>query len=842
MAFKKSYLSTALLLTLAQTSYAEQTYELADVNIDANASKTATGGGSSISSKSEFGGKTTINRRMIEATPAGNGDITSLLRTNPAVKFSNTNRQSTTMGEIDPADISINGAKYYQNNFMIDGMNINNDIDPAGNKATEVGTGGFSMIRSQSQGMAIDSDFIESIDVYDSDVSAKYGNFTGGVVEAKTRNPRDGFHGKFSMSHTRDSWTKYILHEGTEDEFEESATAANQPKFQKYTTKLNLEGFLTEDFGLMFGYTNTRSKIPLKAYTRSVDTKYFESTKNQRRNIDNYFLKGIWYATDRLTITPSITYTPQIHKVFVPSVKDSYWEFNSGGLMLGLNADYESSFAKIKNKFSYSRLKTSRDAEYEYRYAWAKSSQKPWGSTISTEGGFGDIDQEQKTYSYNLDVDFNKFELLGTSHNIATGIELKKQDAFYEIKRTFITASSASILNGKGCNSNDEWCFKDDSFKGKGQYFRTIGYYNAGKINVKQNSWAFYLEDNINFNRLTIRPGVRFSGDNYMNKKTISPRFSASYDVFGDNKTILNFGKNRYHGRNIFAYRLRDGQNSLITTKTRKTGYSTSWTTNQGRNTYKFQELNIPYDDETSFGITQKFANFELNAKYIKRKGRDQIIRSSAKKLGTQCGAGYTGNTCFIYSNDGKSDTNTWNVSLKNIDPFKIYGTKHTFELSYDKFKTKTNAKNYDTSDSQIDQEIYFDGKVTRYSELPAQDFTRPWTLRLTTTSQIPQANLTISNFITYKSKMDAIAQNGKYKHNNKQLIKYERVDLGASYSWDMRIGYEHKLPKDIRAFLNLDISNVLNRSNKTALSGTSSTVATYEAGRQFWLEAGLKW
>ncbi|WP_169776730.1 hypothetical protein [Campylobacter mucosalis] len=43
MTFKKSYLSTALLLTLAQTSYAEQTYELADVDVDANASKTATG-------------------------------------------------------------------------------------------------------------------------------------------------------------------------------------------------------------------------------------------------------------------------------------------------------------------------------------------------------------------------------------------------------------------------------------------------------------------------------------------------------------------------------------------------------------------------------------------------------------------------------------------------------------------------------------------------------------------------------------------------------------------------------------------------------------------------------
>ena len=52
-------------------------YELSDVKIDANRSNSSV----EISTKDSFGGKTTISRKMIEATPAGNGDITSLLKT-----------------------------------------------------------------------------------------------------------------------------------------------------------------------------------------------------------------------------------------------------------------------------------------------------------------------------------------------------------------------------------------------------------------------------------------------------------------------------------------------------------------------------------------------------------------------------------------------------------------------------------------------------------------------------------------------------------------------------------------------------------------------------------------
>ena len=316
---------------------------------------------------------------MIESMPSGNGDFVQLLRTNPNVQFSSTNRQSTTLGEISPANISINGAKYWQNNFMLDGANMNNDLDPARNPGgNPTRFSAFDTMNSVSQGMAIDSDFLRSVEVHDSGVSAKYGGFTGGVVEAKTRDPRAGFHGKFSMQHTEDSWTRYHIY-GDEQSFENSATPLNQPRFDKWITRLNLEGTVTEDLGLMFGYTNTRSKIPLKAYDRRYNADTTITERVQRRNIDNYFLKALWYANDRLTITPSVTYAPERNKMFNDHVKDSYADMKSGGLNLALKADYDGDFARFNQILSYSKMESSRDAENEYYRAWQYSNVKNWG-------------------------------------------------------------------------------------------------------------------------------------------------------------------------------------------------------------------------------------------------------------------------------------------------------------------------------------------------------------------------------------------------------------------------------------------------------------------------------
>lgn len=858
----KSLLSYSVIAMISVTnSYAKneganKQYEIAQVNIDANATSAG------LTSKTDkFQGVREISREMIEAMPGGNGDFVQLLRTNPSVQFSSTNRQSTTLGEISPANVSINGAKYWQNNFTVDGVNINNDLDPARNPGGNPGrySAFDTSLNSVSQGMAIDSDFIESISVYDSDVSAKYGGFTGGVIDAKTRNPREGFHGKFSMQHTRDAWTKYHIY-GNPEKFENSSNSQNQPRFEKWITRLNLEGFLRDDLGLMFGYTNTRSKIPLKAYDSRYNADTSITERVQRRNIDNYFLKALWYANDRLTLTPSITYAPEDSKIFNDHVKDSFVAMKSGGLNLALKADYEFDFMQLNQVLSYNRLQSSRDAENEYYRAWQYSNVKNWGSRIfssaAIEGGYGDIEQTQKTLVYTADLKFNEAEILNTTHKFLAGVELKRQDARFSVKNEFMTAEGRQPLPGgvTACAPGDELCSIDNSFAhlGRaGQYLTSRTFYR-GNTSVDMLSWALYFEDEMKIGNLTLRPGVRFGGDDYMDKKTLAPRFSSSYDFFGDESSVISFGANRYYGRNIFAYKLRDGRERLKYTQTRSRAvYNQNWSAlTQDRSLTKFSQLDIPYDDELSYGAKQRLGNLEFFGKYVRRKGRDQIIKSNRRNLGlppVPPSSPYQANY-QTFTNDGKSDSKIFAFGVKTINDYEIWGVKNGFELNFEHLKTKTNNTLYDVSlDSSILNDtkmVEYKGRLIKYTDLPAQNFTRPWVASLNIITKIPSYGVSVNNYFSYKGSQEAIARTGMTPVGKYPLRydMYEKVDLGNAYSWDMRIGYTKKLPKNAEFFANLDINNVLNKKSKASVLSDTSLDLIYEAGRQFWLEAGVKW
>ncbi|MCX2716148.1 hypothetical protein OQH61_00135 [Helicobacter sp. MIT 21-1697] len=54
----------------------------------------------------------TLSQSFLLSNPSGNGDITSILRILPNVQFDNAQLRSTTLGEIDPANISISGGLF----------------------------------------------------------------------------------------------------------------------------------------------------------------------------------------------------------------------------------------------------------------------------------------------------------------------------------------------------------------------------------------------------------------------------------------------------------------------------------------------------------------------------------------------------------------------------------------------------------------------------------------------------------------------------------------------------------------------------------------------------------
>jgi len=232
-----------------------------------------------------YGGGAVMDKQYIQAQPSGNGDIGSLLITNPAARHDDARRSGKRPGEISPAEISIHGAPFYQNAFIVDGMNFNNDIDPA----EEASPYRLATVPGHSQGFALDTDLIESISVLDHNISAAYGGFNGGVIDVKTRLPKREFSGKLSAQMTRSAWTRYHIHSNQQEDFENaSGWADGHPEFEKTFVRGLLEGYVTDNFGLLFSYSGKRSKIPSYFYSSHLVDSNGREKEKQWLRLDNY--------------------------------------------------------------------------------------------------------------------------------------------------------------------------------------------------------------------------------------------------------------------------------------------------------------------------------------------------------------------------------------------------------------------------------------------------------------------------------------------------------------------------------------------------------------------------
>ncbi|TLD94982.1 Plug domain-containing protein [Helicobacter saguini] len=250
-----------------------------------------------------------INRQIIESNPSGNGDIGSLLRILPNVQFDNSQLSSNTPGEISPANISISGGLHYQNLFMLDGMNINNDLGAgynnlAGGNRLNTGTA--------SQGLAIDTSLLDSITLQDSNISASFGGFNGGVIEATTRRPTKKFGAKISYQITQGnatpkaiSMTNYYLLDSNLQDFLISTSSSNQPQFIKHLVKSSIESKINDNFGILAAFNTTQSFIPLRRGARNsnnlfqtpADPQDYADMQTQKRQIYNAFFKAYYSAT-----------------------------------------------------------------------------------------------------------------------------------------------------------------------------------------------------------------------------------------------------------------------------------------------------------------------------------------------------------------------------------------------------------------------------------------------------------------------------------------------------------------------------------------------------------------
>lgn len=765
--------------------------------------------------------------------PNGNGDITSILQILPSVQINNASRTSNTPGELNPANISISGGLPYQNSFRLDGFEINNDIDPAG--ATD--TVQHSVRSGQSQGLNVDTSLLDSIVVLHSNVGAKYGRFSGGVVESNLRNPRkDGFHTNISLGYTSSKWTHYYIVEGLENQFANSTNENYQPNFTKHILRMNVESYLTKNLGFIASASFARSFIPLQAYNNGTS----EEKRTQKRQNDNFLIKLYYNPFENLSISYHFAYMPTHNTYFTPNWKNSYYEIKSGGIQSGLKIAYNNDFGILNASLGYSKLENSRNSQANYRKMGA-----------AAEGQWGSLSQIQDNANISLDFAFNTLELTNIKQYFSVGIEGIYQKALSH--RPESTRVIFGCTNAQGTGILDNWGI-DTSMCGNSAFL-----FQEHKVGFSTYTYGVWLEDNANIDldsagELNARFGIRIDGDDYFKKHTLAPRFSLSYTTPTKQtyQTQIIFGANRYYARNLLSYKYRAIMTDSRLNYSRQdvnAPWNVTTPTTMITGIYRqtsFEDLNVPYDDEIMGALVQNFGVISATVKYIHRLGKNQITQG-LNTLGNE-----------VWSNEGRTKADIVSLEISQNQPIDTFGLKHNYYLALDYNDTRRTYNTHSVYYSLNDQ-ILYEGTQMSYANMPKQIYKQPFVLRFNTTHSLNiwRTKLNLNNTFRIRGKYDKIVledlnatcQNAQ--GGNITCESYSKRSFKESFSWDMRLGFESSVYKGNIIYINFDIYNVLNTKNLTTiglengvlLTGVPSNagILTYELGRQFWAQVGYK-
>ncbi|RKO82408.1 hypothetical protein C5E04_06525 [Pectobacterium parmentieri] len=776
----------------------------------------------------------------IAKKPTANGNITELLRTNPNVQFSETSRNSETPGELAPDVVSFHGEKFYNNNFMIDGMSNNDRLNPGVNVgevgAVANGNSANDFPSGHPESFWIDSSLIESLSVYDSNVSAKYGQFTGGVIDAKLKKPSfTEPSGSVSYRTTRSSWTKYHLEKKEEASFSAATTLKRQPKFTKNFYNLNVSQPLNDNAALMFVYSRKESDIP---FWHTI----FQRWEDQSRESETYMLRGAWDANERNQFSLSLMHSPHSASYVRSNMKDGNFTAEGGGYSANLKWDNQNKWGEVATQLIWKQNENTIKNKGDNFYAWAKTNSIDWVSSYSgsaaQEGGDGTVRTEQSGINFKQDWQLNPFSTWDIQHQFDFGVDTDFSKARYQRKDTSyrygVAVKNAAIV----CKSGDSACINGE------QYLSQRAVYEASDVSVAASTYAAYLQDTLTASRLTMVPGVRVDYDDYMKNMNVSPRFSTSYDVWGDRSTEVFGGVNRYYAGNVLAYKLREARkqpyNECRANTLTKSGGCTQKSTNVtpdewvfgkelNQANYRYTSLNTPYSDELNLGVQQRIYDSVWTLKWVHREAKDQFSAERDK-------------TTKIYelTNNGKSESDTFSLMVKPVSPIEWNSAVFSWSAGANIHKSTSSNKDYDT-EADLDGYILYNGKMIRAIDKPADNFNRPWTAFLELNTEIPNWRLDWTQRLSYVGGYKAMKRTETINCPDDDRCSgyvgatdvYEEDQYGNNMLLDWRVAYTQPLGKQ-NLKVGVDVLNVLNKANKNE--------SNYGLGRQFWLDVTYSW
>lgn len=778
-------------------------------------------------------GTTMISNEYIQSAPAANHTITDLLRGKSYVQFDQTSLSSATGGEITPPKVSIFGSKHYENNFMLNGVSNNNEINPGGSELSNSDMSGQPS--GEAQSLFIDTSLVDTATVYTTNVSAEYGDFLGGVVDAKLKDAvKDAWHGSISARYTEDSWAKFHLTEEQKEDAETTTTAELQPEFTKKEYTISLNGPLTEHLGLMLSYAKKESTIPLwSSYVVSDGNGGYTREKiNQYRESENFLVKLNTIDYDDFKASLTAIYAPYTQSKYIANFKNSDYDIEGGGYTLIYDMENDFGFAKWKNTLSYQMYEVSRDSSSNINYGWRNNyagANFDWrlstSSTTSSEGGFDDYEQKKQTYGWKSVLEVEPFKTAELEHAIKVGYEAKY--ALVEAEREGYTSYSTSYAVANTSVVGD----KEDGILTGSQYFSRKVTGMAQEREVDYASYAIFLEDSVKIERFTIRPGLRVSTETITDNIDPAWRLFVNADVLNNHVLNIYGGSNRYYGGQILSYATHMPIKTYTSTRTSATAAWVDGTVSSNV-PYGLGDLQTPYSDEYNVGTSLNVSDTLFSIDYVNRAYKDQIRSKTIS----------TSPTYKEYTNAGETDY--WGLTFAISKDYQLGSLgKHSSKISATRSINRSNsfdplsAFSDDESNTYSTTYITYNGSLMPIEDAPANDFNRPWVVAYTHSADFYDW-LNVTGVLRYQASAKGMLYDGYGLTDPDGLVTYayEDKEYKATFNMDLSTSITTKIDGQ-KLIFGIDIFNLFNRQNDTSTAYGSSTSSTvkYSMGRQFY-------
>ncbi|WP_298441889.1 TonB-dependent receptor plug domain-containing protein [uncultured Ferrimonas sp.] len=780
-----------------------------------------------------------VDADTISKTATGNGTVSELLKNNPNVQLASNSSLSEAQGEIAPENVSFHGERFYNNSWMIDGMSNNDNINPGannGSRSVNSGQSPYALPDGGTQSFWLNADLLDSVEVYDSNISARYGQFTGGVVDAKLKSPdTTEAYGSVSYRMTSDSLTNFHFEsQADEDEFGEAEFLYHQPQFTKHIYSVNVNQPLSDNTALLFSYNRTESEIPFH-HAKLVPDLW----EDQDRLAETFLLKGLHEADNGDLWELTAIAAPHSSGYVSANVKDGGYDITGGGHQLTLSWAHFFDTGSVTSYLGYNDTENGVDYDGSDSITWIITDSIDWESSTGSavQGGYGETVTNKQTITAKQDYQFDGFAMGAWQHKLSFGWKADFASAEYQRK------NDTSIYVSSG-NSVPSQCLPSDFTCIPGEQAADIQLkYLKGDVSVSNDHHAIYAQDQIQFGQWELTAGVRLDYDELLENVDVAPRFTASYDLFADGNTVLFGGANRYYADSLLAYALSDKKGDAE--RYSRDNYNDGWQLDSSGNiggTYLSTDLDTPYSDELNLGVHLRIGNSEWTFKWVNRQGKQQFNKEENSDDNSQ-----------YLSNNGSSESNSVTLSGRLLKPLMWGQSEIDINLGANYLDSESDFTSYDPSHELADTyRAYADGQIITYDELYAKlDFNIPWTLFTTINVEFAELGINWNQRYNYSGGYSAYEQSGdSYICSSNDpicggfsgnAIGYEEVSYDARFSADWRFNYTLPIGSTELA-LNLDVLNVFDA--KIAAQGVDSGTSniSYKPGRQFWLGAQFHW